>query len=132
MDYKRKEIAEYFNDYIRENDGQLFEDKYFYDDIHHYCFNENYYINYTNEAKEWLGDETLNIIDFIIEYEEFHFGKVSTDFSSPFHIANMYAYIIGEEVVNDWKNNIDDDLEYLNLDTFRWFFNGINKTYQAV
>ena len=132
MDYKRKEIAEYFNDYIKENDTAIFEDKYFYDDIHHYCFNENYYIIGTYQAKQWLGDETLNIINFIKEYEEFNFGKVSTDFKSAYKIVNMYVYIIGEEVVNDWKNNIDDDLEYLNVESFRWFFNGINKTYKAV
>jgi len=132
MDYKRKEIAEYFNDYVKENDNAIFEDKYFYEDIHHYCFNESYYIIGTYEAKQWLGDETLNIINFIKEYEEFNFGKVSTDFSDAEKIVNMYVYIIGEEVVNDWKNNIDDDLEYLNVESFRWFFNGINKTYKAV
>ena len=132
MDYKRKEIVEHFNDYIKENDNVIFEDKYFYEDIHHHCFNTDYYIIGTYEAKKWLGDETLNIINFIKEYEEFNFGKVSTDFSDAEKIVNMYVYIIGEEVVNDWKNNIDDDLEYLNVESFRWFFNDMNKTYQAV
>lgn len=132
MDYKRKEIVEHFNDFLKENDNAIFEDKYFYEDIHHYCFNESYYIIGTYEAKKWLGDETLNIINFIKEYEEFNFGKVSTDLSDAEKIVNMYVYIIGEQVVNDWKNNIDEDLEYLNVNTFRWFFNGINKTYQAI
>ena len=132
MDYKRKEIVEHFNDYIKENDNVIFEDKYFYEDIHHHCFNTDYYIIGTYEAKKWLGDETLNIINFIKEYEEFNFGKVSTDLSDAEKIVNMYVYIIGEQVVNDWKNNIDEDLEYLNVNTFRWFFNGINKTYQAI
>tara|TARA_R100001510_G_scaffold54454_1_gene57180 strand:+ start:1128 stop:1526 length:399 start_codon:yes stop_codon:yes gene_type:complete len=132
MDYKKKEITEHFNDFLEENDNQLFEDKYFYDDIHHHCFNTDYYIIGTYKAKKWLGDETLNIINFIKEYEEFNFGKVSTDLSDAEKIVNMYVYIIGEEVVNDWKNNIDEDLQYLNTETFRWFFNGVNKTYRAV
>ena len=132
MDYKRKEIVEHFNDYIKENDNVIFEDKYFYEDIHHHCFNTDYYIIGTYEAKKWLGDETLNIINFIKEYEEFNFGKVSTDLSDAEKIVNMYVYIIGEQVVNDWKNNINEDLEYLNVNTFRWFFNGTNKTYQAI
>ena len=45
----------------------------------------------------------FNVIDHIKEYEQSNFGEVSTDFSEPEHVVNMYAYIIGEIVVQEWK-----------------------------
>tara|TARA_R110000744_G_scaffold315219_1_gene422136 strand:+ start:228 stop:587 length:360 start_codon:yes stop_codon:yes gene_type:complete len=103
MDYKRKEIEDYFKDFIEDDrqDGYswVFENMH---DLHHHAFNNDYYIIGRYKAKQWLGDEALNVIQFIKEYETLHFGEVSTDFSEPEQIVNMYTYIIGEEVVNDW------------------------------
>ena len=31
-----------------------------------------------------------------------HFGEVNTDFSNSEKVVNMYAYIVGEEVVSEW------------------------------
>jgi len=131
-DYKREEIKEYFNNFIKENDEAIIEDNYFYEDIHHHCFNTDYYIIGTDKAKKWLGDEALNIINIIKDYEMLHFGEVNTDLSDAEKIVNMYVYIIGEEIVNDWKENIDDDIQYLTVQSFRWFLNNINKNYLAV
>ena len=41
------------------------------------------------------------------DYEESLFGEVFTDFSSPEAIVNMYVYIIGEEIVWDYINQLE-------------------------
>ena len=131
-DYKRQEIKEYFNNFIKENDEAIIEDNDFYDDIHHHCFNTDYYIIGIDKAKKWLNNETLDIINIIKDYEQSNFGEVITDLSDAEKIVNMYVYMIGEEIVNDWKENIDGDRQYLTAQSFRWFLKGINKNYLAV
>ena len=104
MDYKRKEIEQYFLDYLNDNLDyhKEFESDTWQDDLHHNCFNTDYFIIGSHKAKQWLGDEAFNIIGFIKEYEIGIFGDVYTDLSNPEAVVNMYAYIIGEEIVNDY------------------------------
>ena len=104
MDYKKEEIKEYFLDFIEDNKSNNDWLVNNIDDLHHHCFNTNYYINGTYESKQWLGDEVFNIIEFIKNYEMSIFGEVYTDFSEPERIVNMYTYIIGEEIIADWVN----------------------------
>jgi len=104
MNYKYNEIKEYFNNYIKENDS-LLNDNDLIDDLHHHAFNTDYYIIGTYQATEWLGEETFNVINFIKEYENDNFGEVYTDFSSPENVVNMYVYIIGEDIVSEYKDN---------------------------
>lgn len=109
MDFKRKEITEYFDDFIKENDSAIKEnDRSFIDDLHHYAFNENYFITGTYQATQYMEDQIFNIINFIKEYENDNFGEVNTDFSDPEKVLNMYVYIIGEQIVNEYKekNNL--------------------------
>jgi len=110
MDYKKEEIKEYFNDYINENKEYLEEDSpnYWKDDLHHNAFNNDYYIIGTYQAKQWLGDMTFDVINFIKEYEQFNFGEVYTDLSDPEKVVNMYVYIIGEEIVSDYLNESEE------------------------
>lgn len=105
MDFKKQEIQEYFNDWIKDQDQDWINDNI--DDLHHHAFNSDYYIIGSYKAKQWLDDEVFNIIDFIKEYEESNFGEVFTDFSSPEAIVNMYVYIIGEEIVWDYINQLE-------------------------
>jgi hypothetical protein len=70
------------------------------------AFNTDYYIIGTYKAKKWLGDEVFNVIEIIKDYEQLHFGEVSTDLSDPEKIVNMYAYIIGENIVEEYKNQL--------------------------
>jgi len=102
LNHKYKEIKSYFDDFLEENEDLITDDRNFYDDIHHHCFNTDYYIIGTYEAKKWLGDQVLDIIQYIKTYEEFNFGEVSTDFSDAEKIVNMYVYIMGEYIVQDW------------------------------
>ena len=84
-----KEDPESFNQLLRDYE------------IHHVIFNEDYYICYTGEAVEWMGSHAWECIERVQEYEQSNFGEVSTDLSSPVDVVNMYAYIIGEEIIYD-------------------------------
>jgi len=107
MDFKKNEITEYFNDFIKENSNSL-NDNDFIEDLHHNCFNTDYFIIGTYKATQWLEDQTFNVINFIKEYENDYFGEVTTDFSSSEKVVNMYVYIIGEDIVHEYKekNNL--------------------------
>jgi len=111
MDYKKEEIKEYFDYYIKENKEYLEEDSpnYWKDDLHHNAFNTDYYIIGTYKAKQWLGDMVFEVIEHIREYEQFHFGEVNTDFSNPEKIVNMYTYIIGEEIVQEYLEELEKE-----------------------
>ena len=107
--YKYDEIKEHFDDFIKynsEDDKNWINENI--DDLHHYAFNENYYIIGTYHAKKWLSDEVFNIINIIKEYENMHFGEVNTDFSDAEKVVNMYVYIVGEYIVNDYINSLEE------------------------
>jgi len=101
MDYKKDEIKQHILDTIEDYETR---DVY---ELHNEMFNMDYYIIGRYEAKKWLGDQVFNVIDYIKEYEENHFGEVNTDFSEPEHVVNMYTYIVGEEML--WE--MCDELE---------------------
>ena len=107
--YKKQEIKDHLDDYLNENLDYLKENypTTWKDDLHHYAFNEDYFIIGTYQAKQWLGDHTFEVIDIIKEYEKDNFGEVNTDFSSPESVVNMYAYIVGEEVVHEYLNSVE-------------------------
>lgn len=76
-------------------------------DLHHYLLNEDYFIIGYYRAEQWLKkDSIFNAIDKIKEYEQFNFGQITTDLSSSESVANMLAYILGEEILyeNDTYN----------------------------
>ena len=110
MNYKKEEIKEYFDDYIKDNKEWLKENypNDWKDDLHHYAFNEDYYIIGTYQAKQWLGNMAFDVINFIKDYEQDNFGEVYTDLSEPEKVVNMYAYIIGEEIVADYLQELED------------------------
>ena len=109
MKYKYQEIKEYFEDFINENEEQIKEDKNFFEDLHHECFNTDYYIIGTYKATQWLSEQVFNVIEYIKEYENNNFGEVTTDFSDPEKIVNMYVYIIGEEIVYNYKEELEKE-----------------------
>jgi hypothetical protein len=76
-------------------------------DLHHYLLNEDYFIIGYYQAEQWLKkDSIFNAIEKIKDYEQTNFGQVSTDLSSSENVANMLAYILGEEILfnNDTYN----------------------------
>ena len=108
MDFKREEIREYAKDNIM--DCCTYDADYIIkdiSDIHHELFNTDYYIIGTYQATQWLGNQVFNIINFIKEYENDNFGKVNTDFSDAEKVVNMYTYIIGEEIVQKYVEDME-------------------------
>ena len=106
--YKYEEVKNYFHDFITEQEKDwVLENK---EDIHYHAFNTDYYIIGRYQARKWLGDEALNIIQIIKEYECDNFGEVTTNFSEPERVVNMYVYILGEMIVSD----IDLEQYFLN------------------
>tara|TARA_R100001224_G_scaffold69334_2_gene41982 strand:+ start:822 stop:1214 length:393 start_codon:yes stop_codon:yes gene_type:complete len=78
-------------------------------DLHHYLLNEDYFIIGSYRAEQWLKKDDSSIfeaIEKIREYEDSLFGRVTTDLSSSENVANMLAYILGEEILfnNDTYN----------------------------
>ena len=106
MDYKREEIQEYFNDFINDQGEEWIEENK--DDLHYHAFNTDYYIIGTYQAKQWLGNKVFDVIEHIREYEQSEFGEVSTDFSDDERVVNMYTYIIGEEIVSEYVNKLEE------------------------
>ncbi len=98
--YKKEEIKQHFDDFLNDQSTEWVVENI--DDIHHHAFNTDYYIIGTYRAKQWCGDDVFNIIATIRDYEESNFGEVTTDFSDPEKVVNMYVYIVGEEVVQEW------------------------------
>ncbi len=99
-------------------------------DLHHYLLNEDYFIIGYYKAEQWLKkDSIFNAIDKIKEYEQNNFGEVTTDLSSSESVANMLAYILGEEILfnNDTYNlftrfhneYLDEDKKNLLIDSLK-------------
>jgi len=107
MKYKYKEIKSVFDDFINDKQNKDFVENH-EDDLHHEIFNNDYYIIGRYKAKQWLSDNVFEIIEIIKKYEQDNFGQVNTDFSEPEHVVNMYTYIIGEEIVSDYRNKLEE------------------------
>ena len=103
MNELKQDVKDYIIDQLTDNVGL---DQYI-GDLHHYLLNEHYFIIGYYKAEQWLKkDSIFNAIDKIKEYEQDNFGQVSTDLSSSESVANMLAYILGEEILfnNDTYN----------------------------
>jgi hypothetical protein len=91
-------------------------------DLHNEIFNTDYYMIGTRQAKRWVEKiGAFKVIGEIVDYETFNFGEVHTDCSDPEKVANMYAYIKGEDILYESKtyNELyntkldDDDLQQI-------------------
>ena len=102
--YKQKEdVKDYIIDQLSSDVGL---DQHI-SDLHHYLLNEDYFIIGYYQAEQWLKkDSIFNAIEKIKDYEQSNFGQVTTDLSSSESVANMLAYILGEEILfnNDTYN----------------------------
>ena len=99
----KNDVKEYIIDQL-ESDVGLDQN---INDLHHYLLNEDYFIIGYYEAEKWLKkDSIFNAIEKIKDYEQLNFGQVSTDLSNSESVANMLAYILGEEILyeNDTYN----------------------------
>ena len=109
--FKQDEIKSHFQDYLLDchagEDVSSLEPS----DLHHEAFNQDYYIIGTWKASQWLENHAFECIEVIKNYEQDNFGEITTDFSSPESVVNMYTYIVGEQVVYDWFNQTENQSE---------------------
>tara|TARA_R100000234_G_C4984425_1_gene172544 strand:+ start:960 stop:1352 length:393 start_codon:yes stop_codon:yes gene_type:complete len=117
--YKQKEDVK--NYIIQQLNDDVGLDQHI-SDLHHYLLNEDYFIIGSYRAEQWLKKDNNSIfeaIETIKDYEQSNFGQVSTDISSSESVANMLAYILGEQILynNDTYNLFTRfHNEYLNED----------------
>tara|TARA_R100000231_G_C5329099_1_gene165788 strand:+ start:2647 stop:3042 length:396 start_codon:yes stop_codon:yes gene_type:complete len=121
--FNNEEIEQHFKDFWFWSENYSMANDY--DDlneltcaVHHECFNTDYYIIGTYQAKQWLGDNAFDAIEIIKSYEQDNFGEVFTDLSDPEKVVNMYTFIVGEEIVHkffDSFSNINEVQKYFKL-----------------
>ena len=111
MNYKYDEIKEYAIDTLKEN---VKYDKDYLNkdisDIHFDLFNSDYYIIGYYHCEKWLNNKAFDVIGYIKDYEENNFGEVFTDLSNSEKVVNMYAYIIGEEILSEVIKDVKNTL----------------------
>jgi hypothetical protein len=96
--------------------ANISEDNTYGCDLHNELFNTDYFITGYAAAEEFLSeceDGIFGAIEIIKDYEQSNFGEVNTDFSSSEKVANMYAYIKGEDLLNEVKHLQDCWDDYL-------------------
>ena len=106
---------DYLLDYDQTIDGS---------ELHHRLFNESYFIIGRYEAEKFLQDcgGVFKAIDEIIYYEKSNMGEVSTNLAEAEHVANMYAYIKGEEFLSrcsTFGHNWDEELSLEDLQAIK-------------
>ena len=99
----KEDVKEYIIDQLQDDIGLDSP----IDELHDSLLNQDYFIIGYYQAEQWLKkDSIFNAIEKIKEYEQDNFGQVTTDLSSSESVANMLAYILGEEILfnNDTYN----------------------------
>jgi len=110
--YKEQEIREYAKERVQdiaEYNPELLED---ITELHHEIFNTDYYIIGRYQATQWLGTEAFNCIGIVKEYEQDNFGEIYTDLSEPERVVNTYAYIVGEQILNEVVQEFLDNQQF--------------------
>ena len=97
MNKQYESVKEYITDRLGDGIGESEHAS----DLHHYLLNEDYFIIGRYEAKQFLDVEAFNAIEKVKTYEQDNFGEVSTDLSEPEKVVNMFAYIVGEEILRE-------------------------------
>jgi len=81
----------------------------YYCDLHNEVFNTDYYIIGIHQAKEALKEyDVFEAIEKVQTYEKENFGEIYTDLSDPEKLVNMLYYIIGEEVLYEMMEGVDE------------------------
>ena len=80
-------------------------------DLHSVIFNESHYIVGYFQGRQWLGEDTFEALGMIQEYEQFNFGELTTELSNSEAVANMLAYILGGEVMEEAIDTIKSERE---------------------
>ncbi len=95
--------------------------------LHHYLINQDYFLIGYYNCRKWLEKESVfEAIEKIKDYEQSNFGEVTTDFSDEEKTANMLAYVLADEILNEnntyqlfsrMLGNFDEDKRDLLVDS---------------
>ena len=95
--------------------------------LHHYLINQDYFLIGYYNCRKWLEKESVfEAIEKIKDYEQSNFGEVTTDFSDEEKTANMLAYVLADEILNEYNTyqlfsrmlgNFDEDKRDLLVDS---------------
>ena len=95
--------------------------------LHHYLINQDYFLIGYYNCRKWLEKESVfEAIEKIKDYEQSNFGEVTTDFSDEEKTANMLAYVLADEILNEnntyqlfsrMPGNFDEDKRDLLVDS---------------
>jgi hypothetical protein len=105
MNQYEAEIKQHILDDIEET-IDLFDEE-----LHHNLFNATHYIIGYYNAEQWLKGNTFEVIGIIRQYELDNFGEQYTDLSCPEKVANMFAYILGEEMIAELRDEHEEEDE---------------------
>jgi len=125
MELLKQDVKNYLIQQLEDNIG-IDND---INELHHYLINEDYFIIGYYQARKWLEKESVfESIEKVKEYEKDNFGEVSTDFSNEEQTANMLAYVLADEILNEndtfqlfskMSSNFDEDKKELLIDSLR-------------
>ena len=123
MELLKQDVKDYLIQQLQDDVG-LDND---INDLHHYLINEDYFLIGYYNCRKWLEKESVfEVIEKIKDYEESNFGKVTTDFSNEEQTANMLAYVLADEILNEnntyqlfsrMSGNFDEDKRNLLVDS---------------
>jgi len=111
----KKELEEHIVDLI--SDGVLTNDNK--EEHHFHAFNEDYYIIGYHQASEWLkkhGIGELEAAAICTQYEIDNFGAVGEPYEDSERVANMLAYIYGEQLLESIRYDTVEELKEAILD----------------
>jgi len=125
MELLKQDVKNYLIQQLEDNIG-IDND---INELHHYLINEDYFIIGYYQARKWLEKESVfESIEKVKEYEKDNFGEVSTDFSNEEQTANMLAYVLADEILNEndtfqlfsrMSSYFDEDKKELLIDSLR-------------
>ena len=97
---QKKAILEYA---IEQLDSEVGLDAYI-EDLHHYLFNQDYFIIGTYKASKFIGEDLGDILRVCIDFEK-NMGIFDESFYmtilEPEKVVNKLAYVIGYEILNN-------------------------------
>jgi hypothetical protein len=105
-----------------------------YEDLHQKVFNEDYHYIYYEDAREMLNKfDVFTAIERVVDWERDNIGEITTDFTSPVEVANMLWFVIGEEIIGEMSDIMDDDRvwgEYGDPETNEWIIQQMKELFK--
>jgi hypothetical protein len=92
--------------YIKQDIKDQLQDPYQLEDtcgadLHHETCNTVLMFNSKKDAENFLGSDLLEAMKKVKDYEKSNFGESTTDLFDVLKVANMLAYILGEEILSE-------------------------------